>query len=102
MSVNLWEKGDTITSEKMNSIVNLLNEVEAKVNKTSADVANISNKINETTAATKDTVNRTEALIKQYETKLAEVQEAYTKLKNELSARSTKVLQKHNVKSNDK
>lgn len=45
MSVNLWEKGDTITSEKMNSIVNLLNEVEAKVNKTSADVANISNKI---------------------------------------------------------
>lgn len=46
MPIDLWEKGDKITSEKMNSIVNLLNEVEAKVGRATTEVGNINTKVN--------------------------------------------------------
>lgn len=100
MSINLWEKGDTITSEKMNNIVNLLNEVENKVKKATADVDNINTKVNTASITSKEISTKVDELSKKYEAKLAEVINAYNKLKEELTAISAKVNQKNTKNTN--
>jgi len=100
MSINLWEKGDTITSEKMNNIVNLLNEVELKVKKATTDVDNINTKVNTANTASKEVSAKVDELSKKYEAKLAEVTNAYNKLKEELTALSAKVSQKNTKNTN--
>ena len=99
MSIELWSKGDKITSEKMNNIVKLLNEVETKVKKATTDVDNINTKVNTTSVTSNEVATKVNELSKKYETKLAEVTNAYNKLKEELYALSAKVNQK-NVKTN--
>ena len=101
MTINLWEKGDTITSEKMNNIVNLLNEVEFQVKKATTDVGNINTKVNTVNITSKEVSAKVDELSKKYEAKLAEVTDAYNKLKEELAALSAKVNQK-NTKSTSK
>lgn len=100
MSINLWNKGDTITSEKMNNIVNLLNEVEDKVKKATVDVGNINTKVNTANIASKEVSAKVDELSKKYEAKLAEVTDAYNKLKEEVAALSTKVNQKTTKNTN--
>lgn len=90
MPIDLWEKGDKITSEKMNSIVNLLNEVEAKVSKATTEVGNINTKVNSANNISKEVSDKVDALITKYEAKLAEVTDAYNKLKAELVVNSNK------------
>ena len=90
MPIDLWEKGDKITSEKMNSIVNLLNEVEAKVSKATTEVGNINTKVNCANNISKEVSDKVDALITKYEAKLAEVTDAYNKLKAELVVNSNK------------
>lgn len=94
MSIDLFHKGDCITSEKMNSIVNLLTEVETKVKKTTTDVDNINTKVNNANIISKEVAAKVEELSKKYEAKLAEVTDAYNKLKEEVTALSTKANQK--------
>lgn len=90
MPIDLWEKGDKITSEKMNSIVNLLNEVEAKVGRATTEVGNINTKVNSANNISKKVSDKVDALITKYEAKLAEVTDAYNKLKAELVVNSNK------------
>ena len=90
MPIDLWEKGDRITSEKMNSIVTLLNEVEAKVSKATTEVGNINTKVNSANNISKEVSDKVDALITKYEAKLAEVTDAYNKLKAELVVNSNK------------
>lgn len=90
MPIDLWEKGDKITSEKMNSIVTLLNEVEAKVSKATTEVGNINTKVNSANNISKEVSDKVDALITKYEAKLAEVTDAYNKLKAELVVNSNK------------
>ena len=90
MPIDLWEKGDKITSEKMNSIVNLLNEVEAKVGRATTEVSSINAKVNTANNISKEVSDKVDALITKYEAKLAEVTDAYNKLKAELVVNSNK------------
>lgn len=92
--LEFWNKGDTITSEKMNNIVKLLNEVEDNVKKATSVVDNINTKVNTANTASKEVSAKVEELSKKYEAKLTEVTNAYNKLKEELAVLSTKVNQK--------
>ena len=74
----------------MNSIVNLLNEVEAKVSKATTEVGNINTKVNSANNISKEVSDKVDALITKYEAKLAEVTDAYNKLKAELVVNSNK------------
>lgn len=92
MTVEKWQAGDTITAEKMNRIIDLLNEVEAKVQAANSNVENITNKINQVTEATNSVKANTNQLVAEYNTKLTEVQKACNNLKDEIAkiTKSTK------------
>lgn len=92
--LEFWNKGDTITSEKMNNIVNLLNEVENNVKKATSVVDNINTKVNTANTTSNEVATKVNELSKKYEAKLAEVINAYNKLKEELAVLSAKVNQK--------
>lgn len=90
MSIDLWEKGDKITSEKMNSIVGLLNKVEAAVDSLTTEVKSIKAKLNSANDASKKASEDVNKAIEKYDAKLAEVTNAYNTLKAELTTHSNK------------
>ena len=85
MSVEKWQAGDKITAEKMNRIIDLLNDVEIKVQTAAANVKAITTKINEVTSVTDSVKTNTNQLVEEYNAKLTEVQKAYANLKDEIS-----------------
>ena len=85
MALEKWQAGDTITAEKMNRIIGLLNEVEAKVQTANSAVESITNKLNEVTSVTDTVKTSTNQLVEKYNTKLDEVQKAYNNLKDEIA-----------------
>jgi ABC-type hemin transport system substrate-binding protein len=85
MSVEKWQAGDKITAEKMNRIIDLLNDVEVKVLAATANVKTITTKITEVAEVTDSVKTNTNQLVEEYNAKLTEVQKAYANLKDEIS-----------------
>jgi ABC-type hemin transport system substrate-binding protein len=85
MSVEKWQAGDKITAEKMNRIIDLLNDVEVKVLAATANVKTITTKITEVAEVTDSVKTNTNQLVEEYDAKLTEVQKAYANLKDEIS-----------------
>lgn len=90
MSIDLWEKGDKITSEKMNSIVTLLNKVEATLGVLTTELKDIKAKVNSVNDASKKVSDTVNEVIVKYDAKLAEVTNAYDALKAEVATHSNK------------
>lgn len=90
MSIDLWEKGDKITSEKMNSIVTLLNKVEATLGALTTELKSIKAKVNSVNDASKKVSDTVNEVIVKYDAKLAEVTDAYDALKAEVATHSNK------------
>lgn len=90
MSIDLWEKGDKITSEKMNSIVTLLNKVEATLGALTTELKSIKAKVNSVNDASKKVSDTVNEVIVKYDAKLAEVTDAYDALKAEVATHANK------------
>lgn len=85
MTVEKWQAGDKITAEKMNRIIDFLNDVEVKLQSVNRAVEEITNKVNNVTTVTDSVKADTNALVEKYNTKLAEVQKAYKNLSDEVT-----------------
>lgn len=97
MTVEKWQAGDKITAEKMNRIIDFLNDVEVKLQSVNRAVEEITNKVNNVTTVTDSVKADTNALVEKYNTKLAEVQKAYKNLSDEVT-KISKTTKKANTK----
>lgn len=84
MSIEKWQKGDTITSDKMNRIVDVLNTTEKAVNETNNKVDNIVEDLAKVTTVSDAVKAKVADLIEKYDKKLTELQKSYDDVKAQL------------------
>lgn len=84
MSIEKWQKGDTITSDKMNRIVDALNVTEEAVKETNNKVDNIVEDLAKVTTVSDAVKAKVADLIEKYDKKLTELQKSYDDVKSQL------------------
>ena len=84
MSIEEWKKGDTITSDKMNRIVDALNTTEKAVHETNNRVDNIVENLAKVTTVSDAVKAKVADLIEKYDKKLTELQKSYDDVKVQL------------------
>jgi len=84
MSIEEWKKGDTITSDKMNRIVDALNTTEKAVHETNNRVDNIVENLAKVTTVSDAVKAKVADLIEKYDKKLTELQKSYDDVKSQL------------------
>lgn len=84
MSIEEWKKGDTITSDKMNRIVDALNTTEKAVHETNNRVDNIVENLAKVTTVSDTVKTKVADLIEKYDKKLTELQKSYDDVKSQL------------------
>lgn len=84
MSIEEWKKGDTITSDKMNRIVDALNTTEKAVHETNNRVDNIVEDLAKVTTVSDAVKAKVADLIEKYDKKLTELQKSYDDVKSQL------------------
>lgn len=84
MSIEEWKKGDTITSDKMNRIVVVLNTTEKAVKETNNKVDNIVEDLKKANTVSTETQAKVVALVEKYDKKLTELQKSYDDVKAQL------------------
>lgn len=84
MSIEEWKKGDTITSDKMNRIVVVLNTTEKAVKETNNKVDNIVEDLAKVTTVSDAVKAKVADLIEKYDKKLTELQKSYDDVKSQL------------------
>lgn len=84
MSIEEWKKGDTITSDKMNRIVDALNTTEKAVHETNNRVDNIVENLANVTTVSDAVKAKVADLIEKYDKKLTELQKSYDDVKSQL------------------
>lgn len=84
MSIEEWKKGDTITSDKMNRIVDALNTTEKAVKETNNKVDNIVEDLAKVTTVSDAVKAKVADLIEKYDKKLTELQKSYDDVKSQL------------------
>lgn len=84
MSIEKWQKGDTITSDKMNRIVDALNITEEAVKETNNKVDNIVEDLKKANTVSTETQAKVVALVEKYDKKLTELQKYYDDVKSQL------------------
>lgn len=84
MSIEEWKKGDTITSDKMNRIVDALDTTEKAVNETNNKVDNIVEDLAKVTTVSDAVKAKVADLIEKYDKKLTELQKSYDDVKAQL------------------
>lgn len=84
MSIEKWKKGDTITSDKMNRIVDALDTTEKAVHETNNRVDNIVENLAKVTTVSDAVKAKVADLIEKYDKKLTELQKSYDDVKSQL------------------
>lgn len=84
MSIEKWKKGDTITSDKMNRIVDALDTTEKAVHETNNRVDNIVENLAKVTTVSDAVKAKVADLIEKYDKKLTELQKSYDDVKAQL------------------
>lgn len=84
MSIEKWKKGDTITSDKMNRIVDALDTTEKAVHETNNRVDNIVENLAKVTTVSDTVKTKVADLIEKYDKKLTELQKSYDDVKSQL------------------
>lgn len=84
MSIEEWKKGDTITSDKMNRIVDALDTTEKAVHETNNRVDNIVENLAKVTTVSDAVKAKVADLIEKYDKKLTELQKSYDDVKSQL------------------
>lgn len=84
MPIEKWKKGDTITSDKMNRIVDVLDTTEKAVHETNNRVDNIVENLAKVTTVSDAVKAKVADLIEKYDKKLTELQKSYDDVKSQL------------------